>query len=70
VGREHRGPITETVVDLRLGEILNVPQVRPFQIRLCEDGAAEIRIIKNCMAQISSLEIGAVQPRIGEVSAK
>jgi hypothetical protein len=65
VSREHSGPITETVIDLRLGEILNVPQVRSFQIRLCEDGAPKIRIIKNCMAQISSLEIGAIQPRIG-----
>jgi hypothetical protein len=70
MSREHGGVIADAVVNLRLSKILDVPQIRPFQIRLCKDGASKIRKIKNCICKISSCQIGTVQPRIHEISAK
>jgi hypothetical protein len=48
--RENRGDIADAEVDLTLREILDMPQARSSQIRIREDGAAKIRIIKNCVA--------------------
>lgn len=68
--RKRGGAIANGVVDLRLSKMLDVPQIRPFQIRLCEDGVSKIREIKNGICQIRARQISAVQPRIHEISAK
>lgn len=66
--REDCGGVTDTVFDLSLGEVLDVPQARPTEVRVHEYGAVKIRIIKDCVAQISSLEVSTVQAGIDEVS--
>jgi hypothetical protein len=70
MSRKSGGAIADAVVNLRLSKILDVTQIRPFQIRLCEDGASKIRKIKNCIRQISSRQISAVQPRMHEIRTK
>jgi hypothetical protein len=66
--REDRGGVTDTVLDLSLGEILDMPQARSTKVRIRKNGAGKIRAIKDCAAQICSLEVGTVQARIGQVS--
>jgi hypothetical protein len=68
MSRQNRGGVTDTMSDLSLGEILNVAQARPNEIGFRQLGAAEIRVVKNGVAQICSLEVGPVQARIGKVS--
>jgi len=66
--REDRGGVADTLLDLSLGEIPDVPQACSTKVRVRENGAGKIRTIKDCAAQICGLEIGTVQARISEVS--
>ena len=43
---QNRVGIADTVVDLSLSEVLHVPQARPTEVRVCQNGVGKICVVE------------------------
>jgi hypothetical protein len=59
--------VAGAIVALSLGEVLGLLEARPAEFRIYEDGAFEVRIVKDRALQIGSLEVGSVQAGVRKV---
>ena len=66
--RQDRELISQSLIDLCLGEVARFEQPCTREIGAGEPSAGEIGAVEKSFGEIGASEIGAVEPRITEVS--
>ena len=62
--------VSNTLIDLGLGQILSMVQTRAVQVSSRELGVGKISMIEDGVAQIGRREISSVQSRMHQISVR